>query len=65
MLARQDAPRVRAYMLRYWEVRSSDPNCPRTWRFSLEDPHSGDRVGFPDLQALIEFLEAELATSQS
>jgi hypothetical protein len=52
-------------MLRYWEVRSDTPDCAPVWRFSLEDPHSGDKFGFADLQALVEFLEAELASSSS
>jgi hypothetical protein len=56
-----EIPRLRAYMLRFWEVRSRDTNCPPTWRFSLEDPHTGDRIGFADLQALVSFLETELA----
>lgn len=56
-------PRLRAYMLRFWEVRSRDPNRPSTWRFSLEDPHTGDKLGFADLEALVAFLETELANA--
>ncbi len=62
MLIRRDPPRVRAYMLRYWQVRSDDPNCAAVWRFSLEDPHNGDKFGFANLQALVEFLEAGLTS---
>ena len=59
-----DRPRLRAYMLRCWEVRSHEPECQTVWRFSLEDPHTGDRFGFADLKALIEFLETELDQSK-
>lgn len=59
-----DAPHLRAYMLRLWEVRSRDPECPATWRFSLEDPHTGERYGFADLNGLIAFLKAELTSSK-
>ncbi len=52
---------LRAYMLRFWEIRSRDPNHPPAWRFSLEDPHTGDRLGFADLEALVAFLQTELA----
>lgn len=50
-------------MLRFWEVRSRDPNRPPTWRFSLEDPHTGGKLGFADLEALVAFLETELANA--
>ncbi len=63
MVQHADAPRLRAYMLRFWEVRSQDPRRPPAWRFSLEDPHTGDKYGFPDFQSLIDFLEAELASA--
>ncbi len=62
MMDRDETPRRRAYMLRFWEVRSHDPARPSTWRFSLEDPHTGDRMGFADLDALVEFLQAEIAS---
>ncbi len=60
MMDRDETPRRRAYMLRFWEVRSHDPSRPSTWRFSLEDPHTGDKLGFADLEALFEFLTAEV-----
>ncbi len=52
---------MRAYMLRFWKVGSSDPECAPTWRFSLEDPHSGQKMGFADLEALVAFLKAKMA----
>ncbi len=52
-------------MLRCWEVRSSDPGGPVTWRFGVEDPHTGQKHGFADLEALTGFLQAELEETGS
>jgi hypothetical protein len=52
-------------MLRFWEVRTLDSERPVAWRFSLEDPHNGDKHAFADLQALIDFLKAELSQAES
>jgi len=41
-------------------VRSQYPDRPTTWRFSLEDAETGQRHGFPDLEALVAFLETEM-----
>jgi hypothetical protein len=56
--------RYRAYLLRFWEERGK-PGVPGLWRFSLEDPHGGERQGFADLAALVAFLEAEMSESES
>jgi hypothetical protein len=56
-------PRYQSYMLRLWEVRSQRPGQPSTWHFSLEDPQTGQRHVFPDLEALVAFLQAELEGS--
>ncbi|CAG0953515.1 hypothetical protein GPROT1_00274 [Gammaproteobacteria bacterium] len=42
----------RSFVLRLWE--DSDTHI---WRFSLEDPHTGERVGMANLDALIEYLK--------
>jgi len=52
-------------MLRCWEVRSSDHEGPVTWRFSVEDPHTGQKHGFAGLEALKGFLQAELEETES
>ena len=46
-----------AYMLRLWKV-SSDGTLD--WRASLESPHTGERHGFADLEALFGFLEEKM-----
>lgn len=46
-----------AYMLRLWQAGSSGGQP--AWRASLENPHTGERLAFGDIQALFDFL-AEL-----
>ncbi len=54
-------PRYRSYLLTVWEERSSNPNAPPTWRFSLEEARTGQRRGYAGLEALVAALEQELA----
>jgi hypothetical protein len=42
-----------AYLVRLWREGEGAP-----WRAMVEDPHSGERRGFGDLQSLFAFLEA-------
>jgi len=53
-------PRYQSYLLRYWEMRSQHAGRPATWRFSLEDPQTGRKHVFPDLEGLVAFLETQL-----
>ncbi len=56
-------PGYRSYVLRFWQERGDQP--PLTvWRFSLEDPSTDERHGFPNLPALVEWLTAEMAKEQ-
>jgi hypothetical protein len=53
-----------SYMLRMWRDRgdegpSRSEEAP--WRASLQDPHSGERVGFASLEDLFGFLRRETA----
>jgi hypothetical protein len=51
-------PAYLSYLLRLWQVEiRTEP----VWHASLEDPHTGERKGFADLQSLFAFLEAEMA----
>lgn len=52
--------RYRAYLLRFWEEARGRPDLPGTWRFSLEDPRTGQRQGFADLEALVDFVRQEM-----
>jgi hypothetical protein len=53
-------PRHRVFVLRYWEVRSQRPEPQAVWRFSLEDPRTGQRHGFATLAELVTFLGQEV-----
>jgi hypothetical protein len=46
-----------AYMLRLW-LADREPIC---WRASLEDPRTGERLAFADLDELFAFLQATTA----
>lgn len=52
-------PVYRSYLLRVWEERGEQPVL-RVWRFSLEDPLTGNRHGFANLTALTDWLTLEL-----
>ena len=49
-----DPARYRAYLLRLWRIGESEPTM---WRVSIEDPRTGQRRDFPDLESLFVFLE--------
>ncbi len=42
----------RVYVLRLWRTESSD----LSWRVSLENPRTGERLGFENLERLFTFL---------
>jgi len=48
----------RAFLLRIWQ---ESPRMP--WRASLQCTRTGQRRGFPDLDSLFAFLQAELETT--
>ena len=41
----------RSFLLRLWNDSDS-----KTWRFSIEDPHTGERSGLANLDSVIAFL---------
>jgi hypothetical protein len=45
--------RYLSFLLRLWQARQ---NGGETWHASLEDPHTGERHGFANLEALMKFL---------
>jgi hypothetical protein len=53
-------PRYEAYLLRFWQEQRQNTRLPAIWRFSLEDPHTGQRHGFATLEALFNFLQTQL-----
>jgi len=44
--------KYRSFLLRLWLENDS-----QTWRFSLEDPHTGERRGLANLETLTTFLK--------
>ena len=53
-------PRYRAYLLRFWEERGQQGDLSPVWRFSLEDPYTGERYGFANLEEMVTFLRCLL-----
>jgi hypothetical protein len=47
-----------AYLLRLWREKGGELT---RWRASLQDPHSGERVGFASLEELFVYLRRETA----
>jgi len=52
-------------MLRCAETRGDDTDHPAIWRFSLQDPQSGEKQYFADLESLIAFLENAFSNSEA
>jgi hypothetical protein len=48
----------RAFLLRLWQEQAATPDQPSIWRYSLDDPRTGERRGFGDIAALLHFLQA-------
>ncbi len=48
-----------AYLLRIWRDHKR-PDDTSPWRFSLEDPHTGARRGFQNLEMLTAFLRTQI-----
>ena len=57
-------PHYRSFLLRLWEETSQQAKLPGIWRFSLEDPHTGERRGFVNLEALVVFLRKQIGGSE-
>ena len=53
-------PRYCAYLLRCWEAPDRGSDLLPAWRYSLEDPHSGERRGFATFEALVAHLRVDL-----
>ncbi len=49
----RDKKLYHAYLLRLWCTEQADSTC---WRASLEDSHTGERIGFASLEQLFAFL---------
>jgi hypothetical protein len=56
-------PRYRSHLLTLWEERGRDASTPGVWRFRLEDPHTGERVGFGSIDELFDYLRQQTETA--
>jgi hypothetical protein len=52
MFISKNPPQYHSYLLRFWKEGS--------WRFMLENPHTGERKGFGSFAALVAFLEEQM-----
>lgn len=52
-----------AYVLRLWREAAGTDDMPAVWRFSLDDTATGQRLGFSNLNALMEYLSQQLGES--
>ncbi len=60
----ETSPDYHVYVLRFWTVESQwQPQD--VWRFSLEDPETGQRIGFGSLDLLSDFLTHHTAGTSS
>lgn len=50
----------RAYLLRIWPAKEGERTV---WRASLEDPHTGQRLGFSNLERLFVYLSDQTTMS--
>lgn len=57
MAKSRDPPHYRVYLLAVWQEKTELPDRTAPWRFRLEDPHSGCRVGFATVEELMSALQ--------
>ena len=55
-----DKPADYSFILRLWQIQGEEIQGAREeqwlWRASLDDPQTGDRVGFTNLEALFNYI---------
>ena len=61
-LSNMEQRRYVAYLLRLW---CAGEGGTATWHASLEDAHTGSRLGFADLQSLFAYLRRQTEQSSS
>lgn len=59
------APEYQVYVMRLWQEDSASPEAYPVWRFSLEEPLTGQRRGFSCLAELVAFLENSTAAESN
>ena len=54
------SPIYRSFVLTLWQEHGRGSSEPAVWRFRLDDPRTGQRRGFADLEALVAALKEEM-----
>lgn len=57
-------PRYRAYLLRFWQESGRPGDPSPVWRFILQEPGTGERRGFADLESMVDFLRRVMGEEQ-
>jgi hypothetical protein len=52
-----DQASYRSFLLRLWRGEAGDASV---WRASLQDPHTGERIGFASLEQLTAYLRDQI-----
>jgi len=60
----ENTPKRIVYLLTMWQERTDAADSPAGWRFSVEDPRTGERRGFASLEALVAFLRTQMGTEE-
>lgn len=55
--------RYHRFILALWQEADPPADDHASWRFSLEDPHTGQRLGFAEFDQLIAFLTEQMTYS--
>lgn len=50
-----------SFILTLWRESEGMPNAPPIWRYALENPHTGERIGFRAAAELTRFLNQWVA----
>jgi hypothetical protein len=59
-----EPPRHRTYVLHLWREHAAQPDRSAEWRFSVEEPCTGQRRGFASMRALTDFIETTLTCDE-
>lgn len=54
MTSKQTQPAYRAFLVRLWQESENN------WRATLEDPHTGQRRAFADVDTLLAYIRAQV-----
>jgi hypothetical protein len=55
----EQRPTYRAFLVRFWQEGDT------VWRGTVEDPHTGQRHAFADIEPLLDFLRQQVRPESS